>query len=64
VVAQGGVILLASALRSASLGCAAAGENRATTVLAGDGGVTRRNLLKGIVAAACIYTLVLLLGKS
>jgi hypothetical protein len=45
-------------------GCAAAGENRATTpVLADDGGVTRRNLLEGIVAAACIYTLVLLQGK-
>jgi hypothetical protein len=56
--------LLASTLHSASWGCAAAGENRApTSVLAGDGGVTRRNLLEGIVAAACFYPLVLLRGN-
>ena len=46
------------------LGGAAAGENRAPTpVLAGDGDVTRRYLLEGIVVAVCIYSLVVLCGK-
>jgi hypothetical protein len=57
--------LLVSSLHSASWRCAAAGENRAPTlVMAGDGGVTRHYLLEVIAVATCIYPLVLLRGET
>jgi hypothetical protein len=59
-----GDLLISHLVLAASWGCAPAGKNSARTlVVAGDGDITRRNLLEGMIVAVCVYSLVLLRRK-